>query len=224
MTTSILVLGASGRTGQQFINAAYDHPDHPQVHAFARNPQSLPSDIAEKCTSVQKGDALLTDQVYDALVATEATHIVVSIGVPNSAAQSTLRYDSAVAIIEAMRRYKHTVKTIIVSALGAGGSKIQFGFGIGMFYYFILRHVMRDHDRQEDTFDKYYQENKKGLLILRPTLLVDGQDGAKVLLFDGQGHTPSKTVDRYDMAVWVVNQICGDGDRFGEAVHITKAV
>ncbi|PXF45744.1 hypothetical protein BWQ96_04512 [Gracilariopsis chorda] len=224
MTTSILVIGATGRTGQQLIKAANEHPDHPQVHAFARNPQSFPSEIAEKCTSVQKGDALVADQVYDALVATKATHIVIAIGVPNSTAPSTLRGDSAEAIIEAMKRYPKPVKTVIISALGASDTKIQFGFGVGMVIYYILRHLLKDHDRQEASFLDYYNDNEKGLLIVRPTGLVDGQEGSKVLLFDGQGRTPSLTVDRYDMAAWVVNQIANDGDCFGKAINISKAV
>ncbi|KAI0558610.1 NAD(P)H-binding [Gracilaria domingensis] len=223
MTISILVIGASGRTGRRVIEAATNQQNPPQVHAFARNPASIPPEVAQKCASVQRGDALDSDDVYDALNATKATHIVISIGVPNSTSPSTLRGDTANAITQAMRRYNSPVKTVIVSALGASGTKIQYGFGVGMVIYFILRHLLKDHDRQEAIFADFYKERPNDLLIVRPTGLTEGKDGAKLHMFDGQQKTPTLWVDRLDVATWIVNQICVEGDQFGKAVNITRA-
>lgn len=223
MTASILVIGANGRMGQNLIHAASLETNKPLIHAFVRNPASLPSSVSDLCESVQRGNALQAEDVRAALVETSATHVIVAIGVPNSTAPSTLRTDSAKAITEAIESSKQSVKVVVVSSIGAGGTKIKFGFGIGSVIRFILRHILVDHDHQEERFLSFFENDKDKLLIVRPTELTDGKGGAKVTLFDGDKKIPTMKVDRRDVATWIVAQVCRDGECFGRAVNITRA-
>ncbi|CAN8075805.1 unnamed protein product [Agarophyton chilense] len=223
MVPSILIIGANGRTGQNLIQAALAHEPAPIVHAFVRNPDSLPPAVAAKCASVQKGDALQTDQVRAALAASDATHLVVAIGVPNDLSVSTLRTDSAKAIVQAIENTARDVNVVVVSSLGAGGSSIKMGFGIGMFVGHMLRNVLRDHDGQEECFNQAFEHKKQSLLIVRPTNLIDGHPGKQLLLFDGQKKTPSSKTDRRDLADWIITQIFDGAQHFGNSVNITAA-
>ncbi|PXF49085.1 hypothetical protein BWQ96_01223 [Gracilariopsis chorda] len=223
MAASILIIGANGRMGQHLIYAAARETNKPTIHAFVRNPASLPPPVASVCDSVQRGNALEAEDVRAALVESSATHIIVAIGVPNSTARSTLRADSAKAITEAIERSEQPVKVVVVSSMGAGGTKIKFGFGIGSLTHFILRHVLDDHDHQEERFLSFFENDKDKLLIVRPTELTEGRAGAKVTLFDGDKRTPSMKVDRGDVATWIAGQVCRDGECFGRAVNITRA-
>ncbi|KAI0560082.1 NAD(P)H-binding protein [Gracilaria domingensis] len=229
MTKSILVIGANGRIGQQLLRSISSSGVHsgseqrPALHAFVRRPKSLPEPLVTVCDSVQKGDALRVDDVYNALITTEATHVVVAIGVPNSTKKSTLREESAKTLVEAMQRSGRQTRVVLVSSIGAGNTRIRLGFGIGLTLSIYLRHVLSDHTRQEQCFDSFFQGRKKDLLIVRPTALVDGKGGKKLVLFDGADRTPSGQVDRSDVARWIAEQIAKDDHRFGQTVNITAA-
>ncbi|PXF43648.1 hypothetical protein BWQ96_06607 [Gracilariopsis chorda] len=224
MTASILIIGANGRMGQNLIHAATLQTKKPHIHAFVRNPLSLPPSVASLCYSVHKGDALCSDDVQAALTATSATHVVVAVGVPDSNVLSSLRTDSANTITEAISRSNQTVQVVVVSSIGAGGTRIKFSFGLGTLFHFMLQHVLTDHDHQEERFLRFFENDKERLLIVRPTQLTDGYGGDKVILFDGQQKTPTLKVDRRDVSVWILGQICGEGDCFGRAVNITRAL
>ena len=40
-TTSVLVIGATGRLGRTLIQQLANHPNRPKIHAFCRNPSLL---------------------------------------------------------------------------------------------------------------------------------------------------------------------------------------
>lgn len=224
MAPSILIIGSNGRTGITLILAASKQTPRPDVHAFVRNPASLPSQSETLCKSVQKGDALVVDDVHAALVTTKATHIIISIGATaNATGPTTVRGDSAKSITEALTKYAHSVKVIIVSSLGAGGTHIKIGFGVGMALTHLLRHVIKDHNVQEQLFQTYFDDNKKQLLIVRATGLTQNGGGAAIVLFDGQKAAPTSRVDRADVSKWIMERICENGDQFGDAINITTA-
>ncbi|KAI0560091.1 NAD(P)H-binding protein [Gracilaria domingensis] len=205
------------------IQAASAHQSTPQVHAFVRNPDSLSDSVRSQCASVQKGDALQVDDVHNALVASNTSHLIVAIGIPNDLSPTSLRTDSAKSITEAIDKCGRDVKVVVVSSLGAGGTKIQIGFGFGMIAGAMLRNVLKDHDGQEECFNKSFENKKNSLLIVRPVNLTEGQGGANTQLFDGHKRTPSSKLDREDLAKWIVQQICENGDKFGQSVNIARA-
>lgn len=113
------------------------------------------------------------------------------------------------------------VKVVVVSSMGAGGTKIDIGFGMGAMLAFILRHVMCDHDKQESEFKSRMGGDAARLLIVRPTGLVDGHEIGNVALFDCKQRAPSARVDRADVARWIVNDICGEDNSFGKEICLT---
>lgn len=214
-TPNFLVLGATGLTGKAFLKALAKHLDQPSIHAFARTPSKLTPADASLCTSIHKGDATNPDDIEAALEFTQADVIVQSIGVPNSTQKSNVREQSSVALLTVLSKpaYSH-VKVVAISAIGAGGTKMIYGWGLGMIASWILKHVIADHDQQEGILRKLSGR----MAIVRPTGLGEGPSGAGVQQFVGRA--PTFMVQRNDLAEWVVNRVF-EGAWWGEAVNVT---
>lgn len=220
---SVLIIGASGGLGQALIRVLSTHPSNPSIHAFVRTPSKLPPRETNLCQTVQQGDALDGEHIQRALELTQPNTVIVTIGVPNSVAKSELRENSAKTLMQAIHPESTfgNTRVVCISSLGAGGSKIILGFGIGSLLTFHLRKVLRDHDRQEKVFLNSIGEGKAHrLLIVRPTALSNGKTGGKVVTFGDEEKAPSFSIDREDVAKYVVGQVCGSGDQFGRAVNV----
>lgn len=224
---SILVIGSTGRLGLQLIKNAASHPSKPAVHAFARTPSKLPSDEEALCASVIQGDARKSPDIRDALAASGAGVVVITVGIPNSTKPDDVREATARALMDVVQpgsEYAH-VKVVVVSSTGAGGTKIEVGMGLGMIISFVLRHVMLDHDNQEKEFKTRMGEEKNDrLLIVRPTALTDGKEMGDLCVFTPSERAPTSKVDRADVASWIINSVCGSGKDscFGKEVSLTK--
>lgn len=146
-----------------------------------------------------------------------------SVGVPDSTAKSDLRHKTAKALMDVIHpaaSFAH-VRVVVVSSTGAGGTKIDVGMGMGVVLSFVLRHIMRDHDEQEKEFKSRIGDAEKRLLIVRPTGLTDGKDTGKTAVFEKDGRAPSSSIDRKDLAQWIVDELCAGGPSFGREVSIT---
>lgn len=116
------------------------------------------------------------------------------------------------------------VRVVCVSSIGAGGSNIIVGFGIGSLIKFHLRKILRDHDLQEETFiDGMNVQKASRLLIVRPTALSDGKPGARIVTFGDQEKVPTLNIDRDDVAKYIADNVCGREDMFGKVVNIATA-
>lgn len=224
---SLLIVAAAGRTGVELIRASASSPHTPSVHAFLRTPSKLsPSDTA-LCTSIVKGDACLASDVSRALSTTGADVVILVIGVPNSAAPTDLRESSARALLETLRedarRFEH-VRVVVVSSVGAGGSKMDYGWGVGSFMSWVIRNVLRDHDNREKMFEEWMktdeERNRERVWIVRPTMLTAGKPKGGVVVY-GDGRAPSWWCDRKDLGEWIVKEVCEAGKGFGTAVNVT---
>lgn len=224
MSQVILLIGANGRSGVEIIRAAKASSETPQLHAFVRTPSKLPEDVSAMCTSVMQGDATNADDVERALKESGAGVVVLSIGWEDLG-PTAVREVSARVLMDVVKpggEYAH-VRIVCISSLGAGGTAIRLGFGMGAAVSFMLRHVLKDHDRQEEELKKGLGEDeaeKKRLLILHPTRLSSGKPKGDVALF-GDGKGPTGQIDRADLAKWIIDEICGAGEHFGTAVNIT---
>lgn len=222
-TPTVLLIGATGRTGIQVIRAAAVHPARPRIHAFARTPAKLSSEDTALCASVQQGDACNSKDVARALSASEADVVLMAIGIPMSTARSDVRHKSAKALMDVIQpgsEFEH-VKILCLSSTGAGGTIIDLGMGVGKILGFVLRHVMEDHDNQEAEFKNRLKDQKSRLLIVRPTGLVEGKATGKTQLFEPMARAPSGKIDRSDLAHWMVSELCGGMTHFGQEVSIT---
>lgn len=220
---SILVIGGSGRLGLQIIRNAATRKPAPLIHVLARTPSNIRPEDAQKCASVQQGDALNREDVERALTHTSANAVIMTIGVVESTAETDLRHKTAEVLADLVKpgaKFDH-VKVVVVSSLGAGGTKIQIGFGIGIFVTHILRHILKDHDLQEETFQNALQdEHRNRLLIVRPTRLLDDKATGSVQTFEGK--CPNGKVDRADVAKWILDQFYADNPPFGTCVNVTS--
>lgn len=220
----VLLFGATGRTGLQFIRAKANHPQaaNIELHAFVRDPAKLAKSETAACATVQKGDASVADDVSRAIDETDCNIIVVTIGSPSLSKKANfVREQTAHAITEALGDRQGEIKLMLLSAVGAGDSTIKMGFGIGALIYFYLRHAMADQTKQETVFKKAYADNQHNLMILRPPELIDNKPRGKVVTMAHDNMTVFK-IDRQDLAEWMVNA-CVEARDFGKEMCITTA-
>lgn len=224
---TILVVGATGRSGQAIIRAAAASSRRPVVYGFARSPEKMAEDDRKMCKAMIRGDARSPDELAQAIEETDADFVIMCVGIPDSLKPSDIREATAIALVAALKqsdRLRH-VRVAIISALGAGGSKIRLGFGIGSVVQFILRNGLRDHDMQEATLQSAFSAENgldKRLLIVRPTGLIDSAPRKYgVYILNDRQRSPTFSVHRDDMAEWLIERIVGDQESFGGIVAIT---
>jgi uncharacterized protein YbjT (DUF2867 family) len=224
---SVLVIGATGRTGLECIRLFANHPTNPAVHAFCRDVDNLnkkdkdldTSVVQGFCTSIVQGDARNPKDLERALAETHADVVVLSTGNGDSVRKSYSRTASAHAIVQVLEKpqFEH-VHTIVVSSVGAGNSRIIVGGGLGKLISLHLRHVLADHTGQEHAF----QSLRNRTTVVRATHLTDDMATGKLALFEDREKPPSIKTDRADLAAWIVDEVCGGTKLIrGRVVNVT---
>ena len=232
-TKSILIIGASGRTGNYIIqqlndtNVVRTNTNKPKIYAFCRDPSKLHPTIMDMCDGTIKGNARSSDDLERALVESQADLVLVSVGNGDSVKKSDIRTQSAQALVKVLTKNSgntHTenttsfenVRVIVVSSSGAGGSKIKVGFGIGKLIEWHLRHVLNDHNGQEAAF-MGSRMMKNRTMIVRPTALTENEATGYVLTFGEKEKCPTLQTDRKDLADWLIREGMMSADRYGSA-------
>ena len=228
--STVLVIGASGRMGNELIRSAdKEFKENVHIHAFVRDAAKLSDELKGKCASVVVGDATSRGDVQKALDETGADTVILAIGAGDSTAKTDIRERTAEVLMEVV---PEGVKVAAVSSLGAGGSKIKAGFGIGMLLSFYLRHVIHDHNGQEASLkNKFGGKADEQLLIVRPTNLTEnkakGLDHIVEVGIDEK--LPGSYIDRADVAKWILTRVtksvdgeAGQGAKFGGDVNLTS--
>jgi putative NADH-flavin reductase len=219
---SVLVIGATGRTGIECIKELSSHDSKPQVHAFCRNASKLEGSLKDLCASIVEGDAKSEVDIERSLSMTKADVIIVSIGNGDNVGKSDIRTVSAQAVAKVMEKpeFQH-VHAMIVSSAGAGTSRIIVGFGIGSLISYHLKNILKDHTGQEQTFLSVHDLQKR-TCIVRATALVDNKATGKVVAYGDTDKAPSIETDRADLAAWITKQICRKYGSFGgKVVNLT---
>ena len=224
---SILVIGASGRSGIEIIRSLLRHPSKPLVHAFCRDPKkmSLLANGIENYTTFQsviKGNARDPKDLIIALSQTHPNVVIVSIGNGDNVSKTDIRTASAMALVQVLTSHPEfsEVKVVVVSSTGAGASTIKVGMGFGKLIEFYLRHILKDHNGQESAFLCL----KDRAIIVRATALTDNKPTGKTEIFDDTARNPSIHIDRSDLAAWIVKQVCDEppaSTMWGRTVNIT---
>lgn len=145
-----------------------------------------------------------------------------SIGNGDSTARTDIREATARALMDVIGKgteYEH-VKVVLVSSTGAGGTKIDVGFGLGKILAFTLRHVMEDHDNQEKQFTTRIGDASR-LLIVRPTALTENKPTGHTKAFPKNAKAPSIHTDREDLANWIIAQVAAGTKSYGREVSLT---
>lgn len=155
----IIVFGASGRTGKEFIQQALKEGH--SVTAFVRDPQKLGLK-ADRLTQFT-GDALDQQLVSEAIAGHDS---VVSCLGASGLGKTTLLSEMAASIIKGMN--DHNVSRIAYTA-SAGIYKEIPGVR-GKMAGYVLRNVLEDHRRAADLLEA----SKLDWTIARPMRLDDG--------------------------------------------------
>jgi uncharacterized protein YbjT (DUF2867 family) len=202
---SILIIGATGRTGLECIRHFASHQTDPAVHAFCRDVDKLDDKDKALCTSTMQGDARSPIDLERALVETRADVVVVSIGNGDSVRKSDIRTASAYALVQVLKmpQFEH-VHTVVVSSVGAGNSRIIVGGGLGKLISLHLRHVLADHTGQENAFHSL----RNRTTIVRATSLTNNEATGKLVYFQDREKSPTIKTDRADLAIWIVGEVC----------------
>ena len=233
-TKSILIIGASGRTGNYIIQQLNDNnvvptnTNKPKIFAFCRDPSKLDPTIINMCDGTIKGNARSSDDIERALIESQADLVLVSVGNGDSVKKSDIRTQSAQALVKVLTKNStsnknntesttsfENVRVIVVSSSGAGGSKIKVGFGIGKFIEWHLRHILNDHNGQEAAFLGSRMKNRT--MIVRPTALTENEATGHVVTFGEKEKCPTLQTDRKDLADWLIREGMMSVDRFGSA-------
>lgn len=222
---SILVIGATGDMGKRVLTAASQHPSKPLIHAFVRTPSKLTDKEKMLCTSVIKGDGTMSDDIERALEQTKADYVITTIGLSNTLGKQDLRERNAKALVSLIGpgcKYDH-VKVVVVSSMGAGDTKgkIKMGYGKGTLFSYIIRNPLADHDMQEAVIKAGMNHEFRRAMIVRPTNLMNEKSTGKVDVFESEVGPRSWYIDRMDVALWIIREICEGGKYFGKDVNIT---
>lgn len=196
----ILIVGATGVTGQQLVKQALAQ-DH-EVTALARNPDTVKTKHAR--LKIVGGDVLNANSLEVATVNQQA--VVSAIGTKLSPKPTTLLSEGTKNLIQAME--KHQVRRFVcITGIGAGDSKGHGGFLYDKIILpFLLKNVYKDKDRQEVEISK----SNLDWIIVRPAQLTNGPvEGKYRVLTDLTGVTVGK-ISRADVAGFVLEQLSSD--------------
>jgi putative NADH-flavin reductase len=160
----VLVIGATGPTGQQIIEQALVQ-EH-EVTAVVRNPDKI--ERRHDRLHIRRGDVLDLDSLQAALSGQQA--VISSLGSKLSRKPTTLLSEGSKNIIKAMQA--HNVRRLIcITGNGAGDSKEHGGFVYDRIILpLLLREIYNDKDRQEAVI----RNSNLDWIIVRPAQLTNG--------------------------------------------------
>ncbi|KAG6357609.1 hypothetical protein INS49_013486 [Diaporthe citri] len=222
----ILLLGATGRTGLLVLKEALAR-NH-TVTALVRSPQgleaSIPADHPSRpnLTTVA-GSPLNAADVAAALAASPSpVDVVITTLNPRRASDSPfaavhpadspprMMADSMAGVLAALKNSssKKTAKVVALSALGAGSSAAHTHCLLRLlFRQSNMRFTYEDHDAVEEVLVR--QQREAGAVphvLVRPTRLVDGEEGGAAKVFGGNGTVGMmETISRGAVARFLVD-------------------
>lgn len=210
----ILLLGATGRTGTQVLKEllARNH----KVTALARNPESLESTLPNRPSNLTiiRGSPLNKKDISAALSASPSpVDAVITTLNPRRASDSPfaavdptdspprMMADSMVGVLAALKEdaeargvdgnsnKKTSAKVVALSALGAGSSAPHAHCLLRLlFRHSNMRFTYEDHDAVEEELVRQQQQQQAvPYVLVRPTRLVEEEDGTAARVFDGDG-------------------------------------
>jgi hypothetical protein len=212
--TSILLIGASSRTGVECIQQLAEHESHPLVHAFCEDAEELDPEFASACTSVVEGSIRHAIDIQDALEVTKASWIVLcgdssedsSEYLSSTPRQKNLRTVSARNIARVLQD-RPSIRVLVVSRIEAPGllhNTIKMNLRARLCQ---LRHLQFLHDLagQEQALVSIWNRTT----VVRTTLLTDRSSGTKRIIELNDNETiPTLTTDRIELAKRIVAEIC----------------
>ncbi|MTB49391.1 NAD(P)-dependent oxidoreductase [Lewinella sp. W8] len=196
-----LVIGATGRTGQEFVKQALAAGQ--RVTALVRSPEKVT--ITDAGLTVLQGNGRNAATVNQAVAAGPYDAILILVG--GGLVRSTVNQVITQHVIAAMKKNKSTARLWILSAAGTGNSVDQVSFFAKALKATVLRAPFGDHERQETDV------RSSGLpyTIVRPVgLTEDPVSGGKYIAKE-EGKVPKNTIPRADVAHYMVHHLTDPG-------------
>lgn len=207
---SVLLVGATGKTGQAILEQLAEHPSKPSVHVLCRDVTKL-SHCSERCTSVLKGNARIAYDIEMALLRTQADWVIICVGNGEKLGnENNIRTVNAQATVSVLKKpqYRH-VRALVVSSTGAGSSCITIGLGIGKIISRCMKLVLADHTGQEAVFS---QIQSRTTIVRASSLLTitDSHSTNKIDYITDKSRRASIKADRADLAMHIADKVCKD--------------
>jgi putative NADH-flavin reductase len=199
MEMKILVIGATGPTGQQIVEQGLAQAH--EVTALVRNPDKF--EMQHDRLRIFKGDVLNLDSLQKAMLDQQA--VVSSLG-KLSRKPTTLLSEGTKNTIHAMQ--SHGVRRFIcITGIGAGDSQGHGGFVYDrLILPLLLREVYNDKNRQE----AIVRESSLDWIIVRPAQLTNGVATGNYRVFTDLDKVTASKISRADTADFVLKQLSND--------------
>ncbi len=194
----ILLIGATGPTGQQILTRALAQGH--QVTALARHPDKLT--IGSERLLVVQGDVLNESSLEQAMTDQDAVICALGLSLTDSRKPTTVYSTGTRNIITAMDK-KGVRRLVCITGIGSGDSRGHGGFFYDrIFLPLILNQGYIDKTRQEEEIKR----SDLDWVITRPAQLTNGaaKGNYRVLL---DGNYTTKTIARADVATFVLEQL-----------------
>jgi len=211
----LLLLGATGGTGQALIQAALQRGY--TLTALVRN--------VEKATALHpasdqleyvEGDALNAADINKALIKPPVA-VISSLGIYHALPGNDQLTVATVNVMEAMHA-SGISRFICISSLGVGDSRGQGNLMVKLIQKTTLRHTLADKEQQEEMI------RSSGLdwTIIRPSRLMNGNGPDKFIYWNDQNPASKLiwSINRSDLAGFTLDCL-DEPDSIGKAINIT---
>jgi putative NADH-flavin reductase len=193
----VLVLGATGPTGQQILAEAADRGYELAALVRKRTTTSYPPS-----TDVFTGDA--RDEIAVSRALEGCDGVICALGTSMNPFRTVTVLSSATQVLTQAMRRQRVRRLVCITGVGAGDSR-----GHGGFFYdrlmqpLLLRQIYKDKDRQENIV------RASGLdwILVRPAILQDAPGTGRVFAQTDLSRIRGGRIARADVAKFVVDQL-----------------
>jgi putative NADH-flavin reductase len=195
----ILILGATGRTGQHLVLQSLEK--NYEVTALARDPSKL--NIKHPALTVIKGNVL--DKELLTRIIENKDSVICSIGAGNSLRSGDLIADTTEILIPAMEE-KGVSRLIFLSAFGVGESFAQANFIQKLIFRLPLKNIYADKEKGE----KIIRNSKLNWTLVYPVLLTDKPYTGSYKAGEKLPMKGMPKISRADVADFMIKQLTDD--------------
>jgi NAD(P)H-binding len=208
--SSILVVGASSKTGVECIHQLSEHPSKPLIHAFCEHLSELDEEVAKLCSTIFEGSVRHAIDIEEALSENGANWVVLCGDASEDSfltgRQINIRTVSAKNTAQVLSQPRfQSVRVLVVSRIGAGTTSMKFGLR-GKLCQLKGRQFLLDNAGQEKAVRPIWNRTT----VVRTTMLTDSATTSSRRIVELSDHDkiPTLSTERADLASCIVDEIC----------------
>lgn len=192
----ILILGATGLTGQELVRQALERSH--QVTALVRNPAKL--SITHQNLSVVTGDVLDEATLTNALEGKDA--VLSALGKGKSLTSSNLMTKAVINIISGMKA-RNINRVVLLSAFGVGKTFVQASFIQRLIFRTLLKNIFSDKAKA----DTMLRHSPFDWTLVYPVVLTNGPGTGNYQVGEILPMKGMPKISRADVAEWMIHQL-----------------